>query len=467
MHGHADRAGLVRKRPGHGLADPPGGVGRELVAAAPVELLDGADEPQRSLLDQVQEGQALVPVVLRDRDDQAQVGLDHPLLRLHVAALDPLGELDLLGCGQERVPAGLAQEELERVGRRLVGDLRRRLRRLLGLLGLWGLLDDVDAALLELALERLALHFVQFQRLEDLCQLGMPDRTRLLGNLEQIAQVLAAEDRLDLSRRHPASCLSPNTGDAKRVLELSRWAGASLYRIPHPCWNANAREQALCQVGVDRGAGPSRLPRAPRSSYPQVGPIAVEMWKKEKSAKSVKLCSSGSCNERRPALVSPLRRARSASRAKPILRAVAGRRKSPGAVDGSETGSANDLAQRSLRVPRRQIVFWSRPVVEHDGPQAVEMWKKENSANCGKLCVRPPCKPPPATLLSSLRRARSASRAKQILRAVAGRRKSPGSVDESEIGSANELAQRCLRVPRRQFVFVDRNGLPRADERHL
>jgi hypothetical protein len=93
------------------------------------------------------------------------------------------------------------------------------------------------------------------------------------------------------------------------------------------------------------------------SSYPQVGPIAVEMWKKEKSAKSGKLRSLGSCNERGPALVSPLRRARSASRAKPILRAVAGRRKSLGAVDGSETGSANDLAQRSFRVPRRQIVF--------------------------------------------------------------------------------------------------------------
>ena len=35
-------------------------------------------------------------------------------------------------------------------------------------------------------------------------------------------------------------------------------------------------------------------------------------------------------------------------------------------------------------------------------------------------------------------------------------------MDESETGSANELAQRGFRVPRRQFVFVDRNGVPRA-----
>ena len=115
----------------------------------------------------------------------------------------------------------------------------------------------------------------------------------------------------------------------------------------------------MTQWSFPRGKARRQMLLGPRPtlSYPQVGPIAVEMWKKEKSAKSVKLCFSGSCNERGPALVSPLRRARSASRAKPILRAVAGRRKSPGAVDGSETGSANDLAQRSLRVPRRQIVF--------------------------------------------------------------------------------------------------------------
>src|SRR3712207_6914614 len=41
------------------------------------------------------------------------------LLRAHVAALDPLRQLDLLSRGQQRMPAGLAQEQLERVRRRL------------------------------------------------------------------------------------------------------------------------------------------------------------------------------------------------------------------------------------------------------------------------------------------------------------------------------------------------------------
>src|SRR5438105_2535080 len=105
---HPDRARLVRERPGNRLADPPRGVGRELVAAAPVELLDGANQAERAFLDQVEERQPLVAVVLGDRDDETQVRLDHRLLRLAVTALDPLCELDLLRGGQQRMPARVA-----------------------------------------------------------------------------------------------------------------------------------------------------------------------------------------------------------------------------------------------------------------------------------------------------------------------------------------------------------------------
>jgi hypothetical protein len=95
----------------------------------------------------------LVAVVLRDRDDEAQVGLDHPLLGLHVAALDPLRQLDLLGRRQERVAAGLAQEELERVSGRLERRLQRRgRRRRRWRLGVGALvLGDLDRPLVELA----------------------------------------------------------------------------------------------------------------------------------------------------------------------------------------------------------------------------------------------------------------------------------------------------------------------------
>ena len=122
VHRHADRARLVGERARDRLADPPRRVRRELVALAPVELLGGAHEADRPLLDQVEERQALVAVALRDRDDEAQVRLDHLLLRAMVAALDALRELDLLGGGQQVDLADVLQEELQRVG----GELERR-----------------------------------------------------------------------------------------------------------------------------------------------------------------------------------------------------------------------------------------------------------------------------------------------------------------------------------------------------
>ena len=106
---------MIRDGALHRLADPPGRVGRELEAAAPVELLDGAVQPQRSLLDQVEERHAETAVALRDRNDQAQVRLDHPPLGERVAALDRLRERDFLGGREQLVAADVGQEELERV----------------------------------------------------------------------------------------------------------------------------------------------------------------------------------------------------------------------------------------------------------------------------------------------------------------------------------------------------------------
>src|SRR5687768_12399950 len=53
VHRHTDRPRLVREGSRDRLPDPPGRVGRELEAAAPVELLDCADQTERALLDQV------------------------------------------------------------------------------------------------------------------------------------------------------------------------------------------------------------------------------------------------------------------------------------------------------------------------------------------------------------------------------------------------------------------------------
>src|SRR5471032_1661506 len=69
-----------------------------------------------ALLDEIAEGDALGLIAFRDRNHETQVRRDHPLLGGHVAALDPLRELNFLGSGQKRVATSLVQEELQRVG---------------------------------------------------------------------------------------------------------------------------------------------------------------------------------------------------------------------------------------------------------------------------------------------------------------------------------------------------------------
>src|SRR5207244_11746366 len=79
VNGNPDRAGLVGQRPGQRLADPPGRVGRELVPLAAVVLLRRPHQPDRALLDEIEEGQTSIAVVLGIADEEPQDGLDHPL----------------------------------------------------------------------------------------------------------------------------------------------------------------------------------------------------------------------------------------------------------------------------------------------------------------------------------------------------------------------------------------------------
>src|SRR5262249_4885079 len=134
MNRDADRPCLVGDRARHRLPDPPGCVGRELEAAAIVELLDCADQPQRALLDQIEEGEPATDVRLRDRHDEPEIRLDHLRLRGLVPALDPLRQGNLLVSTQQRYLADVPQVEAQRVERRLHAQIefRRRLRLVLG-----------------------------------------------------------------------------------------------------------------------------------------------------------------------------------------------------------------------------------------------------------------------------------------------------------------------------------------------
>ena len=94
MDGDADRAGLIGDRAGDRLADPPGRIGREFIAAAIFEFIDRLHQADIAFLDQVEELQAAVGIFLGDRNDEAQIGLDHFLLGLARLALALLHHMD-------------------------------------------------------------------------------------------------------------------------------------------------------------------------------------------------------------------------------------------------------------------------------------------------------------------------------------------------------------------------------------
>src|SRR5487761_148237 len=82
VHWDADGAGLIGDGTGDSLANPPRTVSRELVATAPLELVDTPHQADVALLDQVEELQAAVVILLRDGNDEAEVRFDQFFLRL-------------------------------------------------------------------------------------------------------------------------------------------------------------------------------------------------------------------------------------------------------------------------------------------------------------------------------------------------------------------------------------------------
>src|SRR6266478_2215973 len=82
VNGNADRTRLISDGPGDCLANPPRGVGRKLIAAAPLELVGTLHEADIALLDQVEELQPAVGILLRNGHDEAKVCLRQFFLRL-------------------------------------------------------------------------------------------------------------------------------------------------------------------------------------------------------------------------------------------------------------------------------------------------------------------------------------------------------------------------------------------------
>ena len=91
--------------------------------------------------------------------------------------------------------ASLAKKELQRVGRRL--DRRRQQRGDRPLV----VVLDVDAAALELAVDGVRLEGVEPVGVDELRELGRANEAGRLTRLEQLVQVLALGEGLEIDRR--------------------------------------------------------------------------------------------------------------------------------------------------------------------------------------------------------------------------------------------------------------------------
>ena len=101
----ADGTRLVGDGTGHGLPDPPAGVGGEPASFVGVEFVDRFEEAQVAFLDQVREGKTRAPIAFGQRDDQSEVGLGQLFSRRLISGLNALTEFDLF-VGREKFPTG-------------------------------------------------------------------------------------------------------------------------------------------------------------------------------------------------------------------------------------------------------------------------------------------------------------------------------------------------------------------------
>ena len=147
MHGNTDGTGLVGDSARDGLTDPPRGVRGELKALLVVELLDGADQTEVALLDQVQEQHAASDIALSDGDDQTQVCADERLLGFEAHVLN----------ARKTTHLGTREFELTSIGSlELLGGLKTGLD-LHSQIDLFGGGQQVDLAdLLEVHTDRIA-----------------------------------------------------------------------------------------------------------------------------------------------------------------------------------------------------------------------------------------------------------------------------------------------------------------------
>ena len=102
MHRHTDRTGLIRKRTGYRLPDPPSRICTQFISLCIIKLLYTLDQTKIALLDQIKEAHAAAGIALCNTYYQTQVCLDQSLFCIFIALCLTLCKRQLFLGGKQR-----------------------------------------------------------------------------------------------------------------------------------------------------------------------------------------------------------------------------------------------------------------------------------------------------------------------------------------------------------------------------
>ncbi len=214
-------------------------------------------------------GQPEPAVALGVGHHEPQVRLDHPVLGLLVAALDALGQLDLLAGGEQRPLRDVAQEELERVARG-VGHLVDRVARL-RLTAFGAVVLHLDAAPLGLGVDRLERAGLEVELLHG---------GRDLGQLEPAGLLAALVEGVDAVAGRDVAHLSQHTTRARRELcDQSQSSSEPAYTLSEP-----PRTKPHSSMPRSRARSTARVDGGPTATTPDQARQARLLHKLERRA---------------------------------------------------------------------------------------------------------------------------------------------------------------------------------------
>ena len=115
VHWYTDRTSLISDRASDTLADPPCRIRGELEPTIWIELIYRTEESYIPFLDEIEESESASHILLRDRDDETEIGFCESLACILVSLLDEMTETDFFFCIDERKSTDLVEVHTDRV----------------------------------------------------------------------------------------------------------------------------------------------------------------------------------------------------------------------------------------------------------------------------------------------------------------------------------------------------------------